>query len=75
MSKCVVCWENDLTPDDGVTVAVTLEDGTEYTEFICNDCLVACPDCGHKDSIQGFDVVGADPGHVFCTQCHKGFQP
>lgn len=32
--------------------------------------MVKCPKCGHTDDIQGFDVLGADGGCVFCVRCH-----
>lgn len=28
-----------------------------------------CPNCGHATDLDGFDVGGADPGNLFCTQC------
>lgn len=36
--------------------------------------MVECPACGHTDDIQGFDVLGADWGCVFCTQCWQEIQ-
>ena len=32
--------------------------------------FVRCPKCGHSDDIDGFDVLGADFGCVFCNQCN-----
>lgn len=35
--------------------------------------LVRCPACGHTDYVQGFDVIGADRGCLFCNNCgHHG---
>ena len=33
--------------------------------------MVQCPSCGHVDDLDGFDVLFADYGCVFCTQCHE----
>lgn len=35
-----------------------------------DDSLLRCPACGHVASLDSFDVVGADVGYLFCTQCH-----
>lgn len=32
-----------------------------------------CPHCGYDDNIDCFDVLGADPDHLFCNQCNKQF--
>ena len=36
-----------------------------------NDCMVRCPKCGKVETLDGFDVLGADDGCVFCTDCHQ----
>lgn len=33
--------------------------------------LLRCPTCEHIDTLDGFDVLGADEGCVFCTDCHQ----
>lgn len=56
---------------------------TEYVLKPCAECsgkpsdhgCVTCPFCGYTDDIQCFDCLGADWDKVFCTQCHKEFQP
>jgi hypothetical protein len=35
-------------------------DGTEILE---------CPGCGWKSEVDGWDVMGADPGCLFCNGC------
>jgi len=35
-----------------------------------DDILLQCPKCGHVEDIQGYDVLGADPGNLFCNQCN-----
>lgn len=32
--------------------------------------LCLCPECGHIDTIENFDVGGADEGNLFCNRCH-----
>jgi len=37
---------------------------------------VICPKCGYnggsrEDNLDGFDVMGADVGCVFCPECHE----
>ncbi|HYF34699.1 MAG TPA: hypothetical protein VD994_05360 [Prosthecobacter sp.] len=29
-----------------------------------------CPNCGHVGDLDGFDVLGADWGNLFCPDCH-----
>lgn len=41
----------------------------------CDRCdgdgrLLKCPACGHVNGIRNFDAGGADPGNLFCNQCH-----
>lgn len=36
--------------------------------------MIQCPKCGHVDDDQCFDMGGADPDCVFCTQCHQEIQ-
>lgn len=31
--------------------------------------IVRCPVCGNEEEIDGYDVIGADPGCLFCNQC------
>ena len=31
---------------------------------------LTCMECGWTSELEGFDVLGADPGCVFCIQCH-----
>lgn len=33
------------------------------------ELVVWCPACGHRGSLNSFDVLGADPGFVFCPKC------
>ena len=37
------------------------------------DELIECPACGEKEFLDGYDVIGADPGCIFCTACHCEF--
>lgn len=37
--------------------------------------LLTCPQCGHMDTMDGFDVMGACDDNVFCTQCDCEFAP
>lgn len=34
------------------------------------ETLYRCPQCGNVDDLQGFDVLGADDGNLFCIKCH-----
>jgi hypothetical protein len=33
--------------------------------------MVECPVCHKVDDVDSFDVLGADDGCVFCTNCHQ----
>ncbi len=33
------------------------------------DEWLACSACGHADTLDGFDVLGADEDNVFCNKC------
>lgn len=35
--------------------------------------LISCPECEYTGTLDDFDVIGADEGNLFCTQCHKEF--
>ena len=35
--------------------------------------LIKCPDCGHVDTLDGFDIGGACSNNVFCIRCHCEF--
>ncbi len=37
--------------------------------------IVNCPNCGKVSDVDGFDVLGADEGCLFCTDCHCHFNP
>lgn len=37
--------------------------------------LIKCPECGHLDTMDGFDGLGACGGNVFCPCCHTEFDP
>jgi len=37
--------------------------------------ICRCPECGHADSQEQFDVLGADEGKVFCNSCHAEIVP
>ena len=45
---------------------LTLDDSLE---------LIRCPECGHVDVLDGFDIIGACADNVFCTICHCEFDP
>lgn len=32
--------------------------------------IFRCPGCGYESDLDGFDVIGADEGNLFCPQCH-----
>ena len=34
---------------------------------------IKCPHCGRVETVEGYDVLGADDGFVFCTSCHGMF--
>lgn len=36
---------------------------------------IKCPDCGHIDDRDGFDVCGVDEGNFFCNQCNNEIKP
>jgi hypothetical protein len=36
---------------------------------------ITCPQCGHADDLDGFDVLGACDCNLFCQQCHAEFDP
>jgi hypothetical protein len=38
-----------------------------------DDPPVTCPSCGKIDDIDGFDILGADEGCIFCTDCSTQF--
>jgi protein gp37 len=42
-----------------------------------NDCfvMVRCPLCGNIDSVDNYDVLGADEGCLFCNNCHEEVEP
>lgn len=33
--------------------------------------ILQCPHCGHRDNLDGFDVLGADDNCVFCNGCNR----
>lgn len=35
--------------------------------------IYRCPECGHESDAEGCDVMGADPGCLFCNQCNTEF--
>lgn len=35
--------------------------------------IFKCPQCGKEEDFDGCDVGGADPGCLFCTNCHCEF--
>lgn len=35
--------------------------------------IYRCPQCGKEADWDGLDVVGADDGCLFCTDCHCEF--
>ena len=39
------------------------------------DFVEQCPQCGYVDNRDGFDVLGADEGNLFCNQCHSEIKP
>lgn len=39
-----------------------------------DDPIYRCPGCGKESDCDGCDVIGADPGCLFCTDCHCEFQ-
>lgn len=39
------------------------------------DSTVICPECGHTDILETFEVGGADDGNVFCPKCLEEFEP
>lgn len=36
--------------------------------------IYKCPECGKEEDCYGCDVLGADPGCLFCTNCHCEFK-
>ena len=32
--------------------------------------LIRCPHCGYVETLNGYDVLGADEGCGFCAHCH-----
>lgn len=40
-----------------------------------DEAIVRCLKCGHIDSLEQFDVGGADDGKVFCNQCNEEIEP
>lgn len=45
--------------------------------YICTDTYdehgdeyLRCSECGHVDTDEGFDVLGAAPGNLFCLNCN-----
>ncbi len=38
------------------------------------DDLEQCPECCFVGTIDDFDVMGAEPGHLFCNQCGVEFE-
>lgn len=41
----------------------------DEVENECGD-VYRCPVCGWESGHMHWDIVGADPGCQFCTQCH-----
>jgi len=39
------------------------------------DICGRCPTCQHWELEANYDVLGADPGHVFCNTCHAEVEP
>lgn len=61
--------------DEKVAQLFDLAIGRVMTEEISTptppDPLLTCRVCGHTDDLDGFDVLGADPGCVFCNACNS----
>jgi hypothetical protein len=38
------------------------------------NALYVCPYCGHTDDADGCDIMGAEPGCMFCLKCSGEFQ-
>lgn len=36
--------------------------------------IYKCPKCGKEADEDGLDILGADPGCLFCTDCHCEFR-
>jgi len=58
----VTCWG---VVDD----AVKLSDLGEVDE------LYVCPICWNVENLDNYDVIGADPGMLFCNQCNRQVIP
>jgi hypothetical protein len=41
--------------------------------MIADHSVVTCPQCNRQADLDGFDVLGACMGNVFCTACHCEF--
>jgi len=39
----------------------------------CLDELIECPHCGNVETLDGYDVGGADWDGAFCNHCHLEF--
>jgi len=37
------------------------------------DERIRCPHCGNVETLNGYDVGGADEGCAFCNRCHLEF--
>jgi hypothetical protein len=57
--------------EEGTTLKIFEPDPQEYEPEV----TFRCPACGHTDTPNGFDALGADEDHIFCLQCKKEFNP
>lgn len=37
------------------------------------EALYTCPNCGNVSDTDGCDIIGAEPGCLFCNQCNREF--
>jgi len=63
-----------MTLSNHVTIVTcwgVVEDAVKLSDLGEPDELYVCPVCGNVENLDNYDILGADPGTLFCNQCSR----